>query len=84
MLRLTIRLEWGPIISINDTFWISQGSQLWPVGELLSGLGRPQPISGALYERLKISWLAFQCLMYYQILQEENKMEAINISSQNI
>jgi hypothetical protein len=48
--------------SINGMFMISHGPQFRPVGALLGGLSRPQPISDPFYERFERSWLAFQCL----------------------
>jgi hypothetical protein len=59
----------GPIVSISDKFsinglfMISHGPQFQPVGALLGGLSRPQPISDPFYERLDLSWVALQCLM---------------------
>jgi hypothetical protein len=59
----------GPIVSIsdkfsmNDMFMISHGPQFRPIGALLAGLSRLQPIRDSFYERLELSWLAFQCLM---------------------
>jgi hypothetical protein len=63
-----IRLPLGPIVSISDKFsindmFISHSPQFRPIGALLGGLSRPQPISDHFYERLELSWLAFQCLM---------------------
>jgi hypothetical protein len=43
--------------------WWKHGPQFRPIGALLGGLSRPQPISDPFYERLELSWLAFQCLM---------------------
>jgi hypothetical protein len=68
-LRLTIHLAKGPIVSISDKFSISDmfmlshGPQFRPIGALLGGLSRPQPISDPFYECLELSWLAFQCLV---------------------
>jgi hypothetical protein len=67
--RLTILLPGGPIVSISDTFsindmfMISHGPQFQPIGALLGGLSRPQPITDPFYEPLELGWLAFQCLM---------------------
>jgi hypothetical protein len=67
--RLTIRLPQDPIVSISDTFSIndmfmtSHGLQFRPIEALLCGLNRPQPISYPFYERLELSWLAFN--MYF-------------------
>jgi hypothetical protein len=49
--------------SINDMFMMSHGTQFRSIRALLRGLGRPQPISDPFYERLELSWLAYQCLM---------------------
>jgi hypothetical protein len=66
---LTIRLPQDPIVSISDKFLInnmftiSHGPQFRPVGALLGGLSRPQPISDHFEECLELSWVAFQCLI---------------------
>jgi hypothetical protein len=44
-------------------FMISHGPQFRPIGALLGGLSRPQPMNDPFHERLELSWFAFQSLM---------------------
>jgi hypothetical protein len=55
---------------MNGIFMLSHSHKFRPIGELLCGLSRFSQSATPFHERLKVTWLVFQCLIFLQFLQK--------------